>query len=66
MQIWTAPETDPQLSGSAARKAWLLTRETPGADALAGAAGALAAASMVLKHDDPEWALQALKHARYL
>lgn len=57
---------DPFLNGNAPRTAWLLTREAVGHDLLAGAAGALAAASMFLRSSDPNWAAQALVHARYL
>ncbi len=65
-KIWTSPEQDPQLSGTAARKAWLLTRESIGADLLGGAAGALAAASLLMRESDPAWAQSAITHARYL
>jgi hypothetical protein len=35
-KVWTTPAQDPALTGDMSRPAWLLTRETPGADLLAG------------------------------
>jgi hypothetical protein len=35
-KVWTTPSQDPALTGAMSRPAWVLTRETPGADLLAG------------------------------
>lgn len=65
-KVWTSPSEDPNLTGGAQRRAWLMTREAVGADLLAQAAGALAATSILLKTDDPSFAAAALAHAQYL
>ncbi|KAJ9512105.1 hypothetical protein QJQ45_012739 [Haematococcus lacustris] len=65
-RVWTGTLQDEALTGSSARRAWLMVRENPGADLLSNVAAALAAASMALRAEDQEWSSLALRHARYL
>ena len=63
---WTDLATDPQLSGSEPRKAWLMTRNHVGSDVLASSAAALAAVAGVFQTVDYAYAELALFHAASL
>ena len=63
---WTDLATDPQLSGSEPRKAWLMTRNHVGSDVLASSAAALAAVAGVFQTVDYAYAELALVHAASL
>ncbi len=63
-KVWTSPEQDPFLAGTAQRKVWLMTRDSIGADLLAEVAAALAATSLVFRNINATFSAEALLTAQ--